>query len=430
METTLTHTGNPWIDCGIIGLCDLWKDKSKIQPEGDVNVHWRNDQVVLEAANPEELNHFLESTFEEIKSTFYIERTRNSVCILDRKKRQFKVVPKINLVSVVGFLFSGGDLKVKYGAKEPLETGLMKKYEEFRRLYKGRRNVDFKVKKDEKNKKEYVYASEPRYNWPFKIGKEGVCSFCGRRAPCVDIDSNNYPFAVGTNNFQNFFSNLSLSPKMCLFCELASLVAINRIIFNLTERRRRLFLAIPQAYSLGELYDFWHLITSNIVLKPLNRDSNLLSGGYRYRRLSESVLATCLELYLQLERIKEDAKRIAEADKLKDKVSSKSWHFFMVSKTGQVLLFDSYTYLTDLHRIFKLFASLGNPHTFKEMFQHLAIQQGREWRNELRDQFAQRILRSAGLNNVAERIMWGKSREGSYVAGLADFIEHYNIWRG
>ncbi len=425
METTLTDTGYPWIDCGIIGLHDLWKDKSKIQPERSVNVDWRNNQIVLEATNPREFNRFLDSTWEEVKSS-YIEPTRNSVCILDKKKGEFKVVPKINLVNVVGFLFSGGDLKVKY-EWEPLNNGLLNKHKETKELYKGRGHIDFKVKKKEENA--YVPASKPRYNWPLKIGKEGVCSFCGRRAPCVDIDSNNYPFAVGTNNFQNFFSNLSLSPKMCSFCTLASLVAINRTIFNLTERRRRLFLAIPQAYSLGELYDFWHLIMSK-VLKPLNQDSNLLSEGYRYRRLSESVLATCLELYLQLERIKEDTKRIAEADKLEAKISSKSWHFFMVSKTGQVLSFDSYTYLTDLHRIFKLFASLGNPHTFKEMFQHLAIQQGREWRNELRDQFAQRILRSAGLNDVAERIMWGKSREGSYVAGLADFIEHYNIWRG
>jgi hypothetical protein len=424
IEISFIATGNPWIDCGIVGLHDFLKD-GRIRPKGNFNVRRKNhDEFTVEVWNSEGVDSFLESAFYELKSNFYVQPTGNKVCILDKEQNEFRVVPKINLVHAVGFLFSGGDLKVDYGPKVRLDPKLAKKQKEMRALYRGRKGVDFKTAED------FVYASEPTYNWPFKAGKEGICSFCQRKASCVDIDSNNYPFAVGTKNFQNFFSNLSLSPKICSLCKLASLAAVNRVFFNMSDRRRRLFLAIPQASSLRELYEFWHDITSTVALGPLNENSNLLAGGYRYRRLNESIIAVCLELYLQLLEVRKDDSRIAEADKLLANVSSKSWHFYLASKTGKVLSFDGYAYLTDLHRLFQLFSSLNKPQAFRDMFQHLAIKHGSEWRTELRDQFAQRILKSAGLNDVAERMVWEKSKERRHVMGLTDFVEHYNIWRG
>lgn len=411
----LLRTGDPWIDCGTVGFYRTVKSGIAGVPDG-IDLQWDGqDKFMIRGESYMVVEDFLKDVFEQLKSNVYVEKTRNKVCVFSEKKEQFQVVPKINLVGVVGFLFSGGDLKVKYH-KKPLTEKLRKKLEKSKRLYSGQSKIEFKV--DEKSR---VYASPPHYNWPYKPRLEDEttsCSFCRRTMPCRNLHSNNYPFAVATAHFRNFFSNLKLEPKICSLCELASLLAVNAIFFNLSDRRRRLFLAIPHAQSLDELYEFWRHIPPLLPVKPLSQPSNLLDEGYRYRRLNESVLAFCLELYLKLREVK-------ESDKLLGETSSKAWHFYLASKNGKTVSFEGYVCFTDLHRVFRLFSSLKAPEAFKQTFQNLAIQQGNDWRTELRDQMAQRIIKNAPLNEVAERIAWEKG----HVEGLTDFVEEYNIWR-
>jgi len=416
----LLRAGDPWIDCGTIALLsrfDLMVKSGMVGARNKIGLQWEGqDKLVICGASRRAIEDFLKDIFEQAKSNLYVEKTPNMVCVFNEEKEKFQVVPKINLVGVVGFLFSGGDLKVKYD-KKPLTVRLRKKLKKFRELHGGQRTIEFKV--DEKDR---VYASSPHYNWPYKPRLEGEttsCSLCQRVMPCADLHSNNYPFAVATEHFRNFFSNLRLEPKICSLCELASLLAVNSIFFNLSDRRRRLFVAIPYAQSLNELYEFWRDIPPQLALKPLSHASNILDEGYRYRRLNESILAFCLELYLKLREVKEH-------DKLLKETSSKTWHFYLASKNGKTVSFEGYAHLTDLHRLFKLFSRLKDPEAFKQTFQNLAIQQGTQWRTELRDKIAQRIVKNAPLNEVAERIVCEKG----YVKGLTDFVEQYNIWRG
>ena len=414
----LLRTGDPWIDCGTVVLFHRVNSRIAAVPNG-IDLQWHEqdkDKLVIRGATYRVVEGFLKDIFEQVKSNLYVEKTGNNVCVFNEEKGQFQVVPKINLVGLVGFLFSGGDLKVKYH-KKPLTQKLRKKLEKFKERYSGQRKIEFKV--DDKSR---VYASSPHYNWPYKPRLEDEttsCSFCGRTMPCADLHSNNYPFAVATAHFRNFFSNLKLEPKICSLCELASLLAVNAMFFNLSDRRRRLFLAIPHAQSLDELYQFWRDIPPLLPVKPLSQLSNILDEGYRYRRLNESALAFCLELYLKLRGIKESDKWLAET-------SSKAWHFYSASKNGKTVSFEGYIHFTDLHRLFRLFSSLKAPEAFKQTFQSLAIQQGNEWRTELRDRMAQRIIKNAPLNEVAERIAWEKG----YVEGLTNFVEEYNVWRG
>jgi hypothetical protein len=412
----LPRTGNPWIDCGIIGLFNMVEHgKLEVPRSIAVRLQEEQDKLVMSGESRNDIEDFLKYAFEQVKSNFYVEQTVNKVCIFNEEKDDFQVVPKINLVDVIGFLFSGGDLKVKY-RKKPLTERLRRKLEKFKDSYSQRKNIEFKVDKST------VYASSPRYNWPYKPRLEGeaaICSFCRRTMPCADIHSNNYPFAVATEHFRNFFSNLRLEPKICSLCELASLLAVNCVFFNLSDRRRRLFLAIPDAQSLSELNTFWRDIPPQVALKPLNQPSNILDEGYRYRHLNESILAFSLELYLKLKEVKEHDKMLAE-------ISSKAWHFYFASKDGKTVSFEGYAHFTDLHRLFGLFSNLESPEEFKETFQNLGIQEGKQWRTEFRDKIAQRIIKNAPLNEVVERIVWKRG----YVKGLTDFVEQYNLWRG
>ncbi|MEW6592625.1 MAG: hypothetical protein AB1305_02930, partial [Candidatus Hadarchaeota archaeon] len=116
VSVELIRTGDPWIDCGIIALSQapssnrIKTNKIKVTLAGP-------DKLVISGESYKEIEDFFKGIFDQIKSNQYVERTRNKVCIYDEKKDKFKVVPKINLVGVVGFLFSGGDLKPKYEKK-------------------------------------------------------------------------------------------------------------------------------------------------------------------------------------------------------------------------------------------------------------------------------------------------------------------------
>lgn len=418
----LSRTGDPWIDSGIVSLADMFTTGRRRTLNvggrpvpGEIDVQWQGeDMLSIRGENRNVIEDFLETLFEHTKSIRYIENTSNKVCVFNEKKDDFEVVPKVNLVGIVGFLFGGGDLKVKYH-KTPLTEKLQKKLNKAKRLYREQKNVTFKL--DENNE---VYASHPRFNWPYKPNLEGAratCSFCRRSASCSHLHSNNYPFAVATEHFKNFFSNLRFEPKICSLCELASLLAINRVFFNLSEGRSRLFLAIPHAQSLDELDKFWQDMKPFLPPDPLKKKSNILDEGYRYRRLHESVLAFCLELYLKLSKVK-------ESDKLLKEASTKTWHFYSARREGKTVSFEEYAHLTGLHRLFAVFSLL--PGGFKEMFQNLAVHQGEQWRTDLRNQMAQRIIKNASLNDLAERIMWEKG----YVRDLTHFVEQYNIWRG
>jgi hypothetical protein len=410
----LLRTGDPWIDSGIIGLSNILATGRRLGTE-HIDVRWQGkDAISIQGEALETIEDFLKTLFEHVKSTRYIETTSNKVCVFNEKKGDFEVVPKVNLVGVVGFLFGGGDLKVKY-RKTPLTEKLRKKFNKAKRLYQEQKNVTFKL---DGNKA--TYASRPRFNWPYKpnlVGEGARCSFCRRSAPGSHLHSNNYPFAVATEHFKNFFSNLRFEPKICSLCELASLFAINCVFFNLSEGRSRLFLAIPHAQSLDDLDRFWQEMKPFLPPEPLKRSSNILDEGYRYRRLDESVLAFCLELYLKLSKVKGSDRLLMEA-------STKTWHFYSARREGNTVFFEGYAHLTGLHRLFALFSVL--PKGFKETFQNLAIQEGKQWRTELRNQMAKRIIRNAGLNDLAERMMWEKG----YVRDLTNFVEQYNIWRG
>jgi hypothetical protein len=418
----LPRTGDPWIDSGIVSFADMFAAGRRIPNLGgkpaleQIDVQWQGkDTISISGKNQKFIEDFLKTLFDHVKSIQYIENTSNKVCVFNEKKDDFEVVPKVNLVGVVGFLFGGGDLKAKY-RKIPLTNRLRKKLNKTKGLYQKQKNVTFNV--DENNR---TYSSHPHFNWPYKPnleGKSARCSFCRRSVPCSHLHANNYPFAVATEHFMNFFSNLQFEPGICSLCELASLFAINRVFFNLSEGRSRLFLAIPHAQSLDELDRFWQEMKPILPPEPLKKTSNILDEGYRYRRLDESILAFCLELYLKLRKVKESDRRLKEA-------STKTWHFYFARREGKTVFFEGYAHLTSLHRLFALFSTLP-AEEFKQTFQNLTIRQGEQWRTELRNQMAHRIIKNADLNDLAERIMWEKG----YVRNLTNFVEQYSIWRG
>lgn len=406
-------TGDAWIDAGIIAFFDiLGQNVVKIPPEISVNY---DDFTII--APYDLLQKTMYDLFKKQKPK-YIEQTGNQVVILSDNDNGFRIVNKKTLVGIVNMLFSGGDLKAKY-VKAKFPTKLSDKYQQMKDSYSGNKKIQFKI--EEKKGQKYIYKSEPNFNWsydPRLMGTSETCSFCGRAEfPCSQVHSNNYPFTVGTKNFRNFFSNLSGELVICPFCELASLLATQRVFFHKSIRNERLFLALPAAYELTELQSFWQDIRSFLLPNGLSQNSNYLGGNVKYRGLYESVLSFLYDLHNFLIKTK-------EYDAALQTASSKAWNFYLITKSNNTLSFDGYTHLSDTHRIFAIFQRLKTSGIgFKSLFDQMAIQVGNAWQTAIRDELAKRMLENKEIFTISERLIWSKEK---IISGLPRFVSIYN----
>lgn len=412
-KITFKFTSAPWIDAGIVALCDYIEAQEiqNTEVEIDREIH------ALTAPSFHKIENFLKEIFEKIKNERYIQPTRNNVCIYNSEKDDFEVVPKINLINAVSALFRGGDLKAEY-QKCAFPKDKQQIWDNMKDDYKKRKDkVDFKV--DDKGR---VYCSPPQYNWPFKPNlnpkRREICTFCGSPYATSNIHSNNYPFLVPVKNWSNFYSNLSLDLKMCSLCEAASLFAINRIFFNINRRKKTLFMAIPHASSLPEIEEFWRDVKEVIEEKRLGDPSNIFDNGYRYQYLNETILAFSYELYQSLKETLDASRRLNVA-------STKIWYFFLGDISGKSVSFKNNAVFDEMSRLFKLYEMMEKKGiNFISMFSNLVVKEGDEYNNLYREALSERIIKNASLNEIAEKLMYKK---GKKIMNFAKFIKLYNI---
>ena len=422
-KITFYVTGDPWIDAGIVAFWDYVKDQEMQNTEVEID----SENYAITAPSFLEIEYFLKEIFEKIKNERYIQPTKNKVCIYNREKDDFEVVPKINLVNAVSALFRGGDLKPNY-QKCIFPKDKQQIWDSMKDDSKKRKDkVDFKV--DNKGR---VYCSRPRYNWPFKPNlnpeRNEICTFCGSPFATSNIHSNNYPFLVPVKNWSNFYSNLSLDLKMCSLCEAASLFAINRIFFNINRRKKTLFMAIPHASSLPEIEEFWRDVKEAIGEKGLADTSNILDTGYMYQYLNETILAFSYELYQSLKETLDASRRLNVA-------STKIWYFFLADISGKSVSFKNIAVFDEMSRLFKLYELMEKEGiNFISMFSNLAVKEGDEYNNHYRESLSERIIKNASLNEIAEKLMYEKNKKENKkekkIMNFAKFIKLYNINKG
>ncbi len=411
MEVKFSYTGDPWIDAGIISFCDYIEDKEEVRKK--LGIGFDKDNYVLSASTYDKIENFLKETFERIKNERYIQPTEKKVCIYNKGKGDFEFVGKINLVSIVGSLFSGGDLRPKYEKCDFPD----KKYHMWENMKKEQKGVNFKI--DDKGR---VYCSTPQYNWPFKpnLMPQEICAFCGSTNASSKVHSNNYPFLVPVKNWSNFYSNLSLELKMCTLCEIASLFAVIRVFYNINRRKKTFFMAIPHASSLNEIKEFWMDTKDIIGGKLLSEPSNIFDDGYRYQYLNETILAFSYELYKSLKGTVGTARRLNVA-------STKIWHFSLGAISGKSVSFKNNLVFDEMSRLFKLYESMEKERiNFPLVFSNLVIKEGNDYNNLYRERFSERIIKNASINDIAERIVYKKREK---VRDFANFIKFYNITR-
>ncbi|MBI2183438.1 MAG: winged helix-turn-helix transcriptional regulator [Thaumarchaeota archaeon] len=405
----LESTGNGWIDVGLVVLVDDLKTTQSI------NVTEQDGSYLVEVNEIETLQNALRKIFERIRENEYIRPTGNKTMIYDTVKRKFAIVEKISLAGPVNFLFSGGDLKVKYDEDIQLSPTQVKEYENLREKYKKVEGHQFPKLNDGNN----IHSSRPKFNWnytPLLRGSASICSFCGKERPCKKIHANNYPLSVGSKNFQNFFSNLSKEALTCSICELASLLAPKSIIYNLNTTEGRLFFSYPRTDSLSELAEFRNEVLSYFPRVSFADNSSIGLETWKYPKISENIIASTYRMYRTLAKAK-------DSDRLLSVASSKGWEFYLLSRSGNVTTFESQDYLDDLHWLFSVYKRLDDDGVnFLEVFDSLAIKRGRDWITRLREIFAGRLIRGAEVSTISERIVNAKD---SPVRGLTGFLESY-----
>jgi len=430
-------TGDPWVDAGIVGIFDYINERGDLPKRHGVTVDF--EAFALSADDSSKVEAFLRDAFEEVKKVRYIKETGRRSLIYDQAQDKLVLTNKINLVPIIAKIFAGGNLRSDYD-RVPFPEHLRPQLEEEQKIYKGNRSVDTKTINKEGN----ILASAP--NIPLEIhpslvpgektrkkGKASTrqggiideCAFCGREHPASAPHSNNYPFIVATKNWSNFSSQQRLELKMCSLCEVASLLAFNRIFFSAASET--IFLAIPHAQSLTEIDTFWGDVRELIGERTLTAPSNILPDGFKYKHLHETVLAFAHRLYHSFSQARDTARLIEEAE-------TKSWHFYLGKRTGNVLSFDGYVLFNEMARLFRLFDEITllrdeqGKHLidFQQMFTSLSIKEGDNWNNIYREAIAKAILRNRPLVEVAESFLYAK---GTTVRGFTKFVKLYHTFR-
>jgi hypothetical protein len=426
-------TRDPWIDAGIVGLFDYVKDRVDLQKKHGVTVDL--DAFALSAHNSSKVEEFLRDAFEEVKKVRYIKETGKQSLIYDQAQDKLVPTKKITLVPIIAGLFVGGNLRPEYD-KVPFPEHLRPQLEEIQKRHD--KAVDTKTIKKGK-----IFASAPNFPWEIrpslaptektrKKGKAATrqgstteqCAFCEREHPASALHSNNYPFIVATKNWSNFFSQQRLELKMCSLCEIAALFAFNCIFFNVANKNKSqiIFLAIPHAESLSEISTFWIDIRGAIRERTLENLSNIFDDGFKYSYLHETVLGFAHHLYDSFSKARNAAQLCGEAE-------TKSWHFYLGKKVGNVLQFNEYVLFDEMERLFRLFEEMTKTMSIEQqkgMFDSLSIKEGNNWNNVYREAIAKAILRNRPLTEVAESFLYAK---GTTVRGFTEFIKLYHTFR-
>ncbi|MCL0079751.1 hypothetical protein M1O18_02465 [Dehalococcoidia bacterium] len=217
--------------------------------------------------------------------------------------------------------------------------------------------------------------------------------------------------------------------KMCGLCEMASLFAFNRIFFSVAPKNKLqiIFLAIPHAESLSEVGTFWADVREVIGERTLEDLSNIFDDAFKYNHLHETVLAFAHRLYQGFSKARESAHRREEAE-------TKTWHFHLGKRTGNVLSFDGYVLFDEMERLFRLFdeiAQVRDEHgkpliDFAQMFTSLSIKEGDNWNNFYREAIAKGVLRNRPVTEVAESFLYEKD---TTVRGFTEFVKLYHTFR-
>jgi hypothetical protein len=246
-------------------------------------------------------------------------------------------------------------------------------------------------------------------------GKKGACDFCGRQnQKVIDARASEYPFLVASERMSSFYSQLKGTFRVCSSCAFASWFAVRRVLFNVSEgslnafffdapdfsRLARLQYEFGQQWAVDELYRNFRGILS-YAAHPL-----------------ENFLSFLLAVHEQT-RIKSRLFQGVTAHVFSAKLEGRTVTF------GRYYTVPDLPKILELIDIMKWKSETKQHNALLDVARGLYVIKGGKRDTLIREEFARRLLSLSELADVAEDFLYdrGLSKEGLSVFEAVSFYQ-------
>lgn len=255
------ETGNYWLDSGIISLFRAFNFPENMELADKMGITIREREFVVEGTSEEAVTSFIKEVVDNLVNTNYITSTKNKDIWYDSKTSDFKLYQKTNFTPFHSALISGviPSIKQKLLLRD-MSDEQKEKFETKIKFFNSNKEQKAKIspKQASDADKAYVPMDIPKLTiktvLDFNTG-ENLCSFCGRTTKGMNPTGVNYPWMTSANKMKNFNSMHRGQSIMCGYCEAASIAAYDIVRYHINGDR--VFIALPHAETLGELWRVW-----------------------------------------------------------------------------------------------------------------------------------------------------------------------------
>jgi len=296
------RTGSFWIDNGLVALYDYLRDLLDKQNRLDAISELSAEGFALKLPTSQAMQLLQQA--KGALETKLVSETKNEGWYYESSSGELKVYPKRDRRPHCKFFLGqipyAPDEKLLFGQAEPALQEQIQKFlkEHKQKLYGTKGN-------------EYLPLSPMRIKIPIELdltpGKK-VCDLCGRSVKKLEeLKQYHFPFLVTKGKLDTFYSHHKVSYQICSLCTLASVFALDNLLFNISRDTGLFYLLYdPDLESLwrwrGQLVEY---------LKPHQENPfrNFELQGYRTNYLKETLLGLLYELWEKVRGFSDEKRR-------------------------------------------------------------------------------------------------------------------------
>jgi hypothetical protein len=424
------ETGNYWIDSGIISLFRAFNFPENAELTREMEITIRTREFNVEGKSEENVTAFIKKVVDNLVNRNYIIETQNKDIWYNNETDKFELYQKTNFTPFHSKLIAGviPSINQKLLLKD-MSPDQKEKFNRAIKYFNENKEQKAKIGPKQANNpdKAYVPMEAPKLSIKTTIdlgtGKKR-CSFCGRSTSGMNPTGVNYPWVTSPNKLKNFNSMHSGKLVMCGYCEAASLAVYDIVRYHVNGDR--LFMALPHAESLTELWRVWN----DVEQYAPTRGTETIYCNFTEKRitayhLSENFAYLAIAMYDSLKNY--ISQRGMKDDAAWQRLASKRW-YASLGVTAQALQFrktSEFARFGDIFRFFDHVTEGEDGVDIYNLFNDLFVEKKRgiSIANVIhREKISERLLNFDDITEEVERFTFEKGRP---VNGLHRFVKVY-----
>jgi hypothetical protein len=304
-ELTFSRTGNFWIDNGLVALYEHLRNaldkQDRLEVLSGLTVNGFSLKLPITEAT-----QLLQQTGEALEAKL-VSETKNEGWYYESSSGKLKVYPKRDrrphCKFFLGQITPAPDEKLLFGQAEPALQEQIQKFlkEHKQKLYGTKGN-------------EYLPLSPMRIKIPIELdltpGKK-VCDLCRRSVKKLEeLKQYQFPFLVTKGKLDTFYSHHKVSYQICSLCGLASVFALDSLLFSISGSKSKVGL-FYQFYDvdLEGLLEWHKRVVEYLKPHQENPFRNFELQGYGTNYLKETLLGLLYELWEKVRGFSDEERR-------------------------------------------------------------------------------------------------------------------------